>query len=170
MSDETQPGIRETVYKQPAGKEPTPATEVTGMDVRQVEAQTVIMQQSRAETITAERLNMEKSAARAIDGKSVQMENSAAMVVSSERTVLQGASAAVVSSTDLRMVGSQALVVNADQAQLEGSRALVLAGQPSGDVRVLFNVSSAAMFGAAVGVGLALASSILRRLFGRKGR
>ena len=168
MADESQPGIRETTYKQPPTREPTPATEVDRVGVRNVEAETVIFNRGSAQSVNAARVTLDHAAARSVDAKSLQMDRSAAARVNSERVVLQGSSASQISARELRMVRSQAGVVVAREAHLEGSRVLLFAGRTSGEVSTVLTIPTAAALGAAVGAGMALMFALLRLAF-RKG-
>lgn len=168
MAEEPNPGIRETLYKQPATREQVAATEIDRTGVRDVEAGTVIIKRSNAQSVTAERLTMERSAAKSIDAKSLQMDRSAAARLNSERVVLQGSTASQISTHELRMVRSQAGFVSAQNAHLEESRVLVLAGHAEGDVHTVLTARSAALLGAAFGASAAIVSALIR-LAVRKG-
>lgn len=168
MAEESQPGIRETTYKQPASREPAPATEVDRTSVRSVQAETVIIKRGNAQTITANRVSLDRAAGRSIDAKSLQMERSAAARINSERAVLQGSSASQISARELRMVRSQAGVVTAREAHLEDSRVFVFAGRADGKFTTVFTVPSAAVLGVAFGAGVAIVAAVLRTAF-RKG-
>ncbi len=167
MVKEFRTGIRETTYKQPASREPTPATEVDRTSVQNVEAETVILTRGNAQSIHAERVSMERAAARSIDAKSLQMERSAAARVNSERAVLQSSSASQISAHDLRMVRSQAGVVVAHNAHFEGSRVFMFAGKSEGDVTTVLSIPTAAALGAAFGVGVTVVLALLRIAFRR---
>jgi len=167
MAEESQPGIRETTYKQPASREPSPATEVERTSVQNVEAQTVIMKRGSAQSINAERVSLEQAAARSIDAKSLQMNRSAAARVNSERVVLQGSSSSQISAHELRMVRSQAGVVMAREARFEGSRIFFFAGRAEGDVSTALTIPTAAALGAAFGAGVAVVVALLRVAFRR---
>ncbi len=167
MAEQSQPGIRETTYKQPAGRESVPATEVERTSVRNVQAETVILTRGNAQSITSDRVSMDRSAARSVDAKSLQMERSAAARINSERAVLQGSSASQISARELRMVRSQAGVVVAREAHIEGSRVFLFAGRADGDVTTILSVPSAVILGAAFGAGIAIVAVLLRTAFRR---
>ncbi len=167
MADESQPGIRETTYKQPATRVPAAATEVDRTSVRNVDAETVIMHRGNAQSITGDRVSLDRAAARSIDAKSLQMERSAAARINSERAVLQGSSASQVAARELRMVRSQAGVVVAREAHFEDSRILLFAGKADGDVLTALTVPTAAALGVAIGAGAALAVALLRMVLRR---
>jgi len=167
MTEEPQPGIRETLHKQPATREQVAATEVNRSNVRDVEAETVIITRGNVQTVTAERVTMERSAAKSIDAKSLQMDRSAAARLNSERVVLQGSSASQISTHELRMVRSQAGVIVAQNAHLEESRVLVLAGHAEGDVHTVLTARSAALLGAAFGASAAIVAALIRLAFRR---
>jgi len=167
MTEDAQPGIRETLYKQPATREQVPATEVDRTGVRDVEAGTVIITRGNAQTVNAERVSMERSAARSIDAKSLQLDRSAAARLNSERVVLQGSTASQISTRELRMVRSQAGFVAAQQAHLEESRVFVLAGRADGEVHTVLTAGSAALLGAAFGASVAIVTALIRLAFRR---
>lgn len=165
-----QSGIRQTVYKQPAGKVPTEATEVVGTEVPAIEAQTVIVKRGSAGRVAAERVSLEQSAAKRIEAKSVQADQAGIMSIEGERVVLQHSGASRIKTNELRMVRSRAVLVRTEQAHLENARAVLLVGKAEGDARIAFTVPSAALFGAALGAGLAVAGGLLKLLFGRGAR
>lgn len=155
-------GIREVTYKMPATRESARATEATGSDLNNIEAQTVMMKQSGAEQITADRVVMEQSGAKSIEAKSVQMDQSGVVALGSDNTVLMQSSAIQVVAEEARLSKSSALIVSARQARIEDSRVFLFAGTADGEVNTALTPLTAAIFGAAFGLVLALASVILR--------
>lgn len=155
-------GIREVTYKMPATRESAQATEATGSDLNNVEAQTVMMKQSGAEQITADRVVMEQSGAKSIDAKSVQMDQSGVVALGSDNTVLMQSSAVQVVADEARLSKSSALIVSARQARIEDSSVFLFAGTADGEVKPVLTPLTAAIFGAAAGLVLALVSVLLR--------
>src|SRR6187200_1066989 len=62
--------IRQTIFKRPGSREQVPATEAMSANLSAVNAETVLMNQSGSEGITADRVTMERSGSRSIDAKS----------------------------------------------------------------------------------------------------
>jgi hypothetical protein len=165
--DGAESGIRQTTYRQGAGAVPTEATEVTGVDVLNVNAETVILRRSGAQKVTAERASLEQSGTMSIEAKSVQMDRSSAMTVRGEQTVLQESRAGLVQGNEVRLVRSRALVTVADQVHLDDARVWLLAGKAEGNARVTFTPVSAAVAGVAFGGSLAMLLTLFRLIFGK---
>lgn len=153
-SHNQEPGVHETIYKQPAGKVTTDATQATLVQTESVEGETVLLEHSSAENIQAERLSLTTSKASSIQASSVQMDKSAANRIESERVVLQDSAAAQLSADSVRMVKSRAVLVNSNETTMEeGSKALlVITGGLTGDARALVTVPAAAVLGAMLAV------------------
>lgn len=160
--DQRDPGIRETTYKLPATREAARATEATQTDLKNIEAQTVMMKQSGAERITADRVTMEQSGAKTLETKSAQLDQSGVLALSSDYTVLMQSSAVQVVAEEVRLSKSRAIFVNAKQAHLEGSKVVFFSGTAEGDVKTLFTPATAGVLGAAFGLVFAIAAMIAR--------
>ena len=171
MPDDPRPGseptIRETTYKQPGGRVEAPATEASDTELSAVNATTVLMNRSGSEQVTAERVTMERSGARSLDTKSAQLERSGVVALGSEHTVLLHSSAVQVVAEEARLSHSAAAFLFSDKVELsDDSRVLLFAGTATGDVRAAFTPRTAAIFGAAAGVALAVVL-LLARAIGR---
>ena len=165
---EHDPDIRETTYKLPATRESANATEATQTDLKNIEAQTVMMTQSGAEHITADRVTMERSGAKTLETKSAQLDQSGVLALSSDHTVLMQSSAVQVVAEEVRLSKSSAVFVNARQAHIEQSRIVFFSGTAAGDVKTIFTPTTAAILGAAFGLVLAIASIIGRAATARE--
>lgn len=164
---EPRTNIRETTYKMPATRESAQATEATQTDLKNIEAQTVMMKQSGAERITADRVTMEQSGAKTLEAKSAQLDQSGVVALSSDHTVLMQSSAVQVVAEEARLTKSSAVFVNAKQAHLEDSRVVVFSGTADGDVKTIFTPITAAALGAACGLIFAITTIIARALTAR---
>lgn len=151
---EQEPGIHQTTYKQPAGKVPTEATRASKVHAQNVEGETVIMDQSSAETVSGERVNVSTSRISNLRASSVQMEKSAAVSVNTEKAALQECATVRMNADSVRMVKSSALLSTSNETTLEeGSSALlVITGGLSGDARALVTVPASALLGALLAV------------------
>lgn len=154
--------VRETIYKQPATREQTPATETVQAELREVSATTVLMDRSGSEHITAERVSLERSGAKSIDTKSAQLDHSGVVALGSDNTVLLHSSAVQVVADEVRMSRSAAVFVAAGQATIQDSRIVLFAGNADGDVQAVITAREAAIFGAVAGAVLALLTILLR--------
>jgi hypothetical protein len=159
-----EPGVHQTTYKQPAGKVPTEATQATRVFAGKVEGQTVLLDDSSADIIDAERVSLKTSKASNVSSKSVQMEKSAAVSIESERTVLQDSAAVQVAGDSVRMVKSRAVLVNANETHLEdGSRAvLIITGGITGEARALVTVPAATVVAVILGLVASLVFAVIR--------
>ena len=175
MSDEArkpenddEPGvIRETTYKKTATREEGRATEASQTSLQNVEAETVMMDRSKSETVSGSRVVMDRSGARSIEANSTQMDRSGVVTLGSDNVVLLRSRAVQAVSDELRMNRSQALFVSARNAEIENSRIVLFAGNASGEVRMLFTPATAAIAGAGLGVVLLLLGGLLKTIFGR---
>jgi hypothetical protein len=149
-SQNNEPGVEQTTWKQPAGNVPTDALKATQAHVDNLEGETVLVEQSTVDHIKGDRVTIKMSKASSVEASSVQMEKSAAVTVGSEKSVLQESAAAHVDAAHLRMVKSSALLVqSSDTTMEEGSTAfLVITGGLSGEARALVTVPAAAIVGA----------------------
>lgn len=171
---EKQPGsdengvIRETTYKQRATREEAPATEAQGAQLRDVSAETVMMNQSQSEKVTGERVIMDRSGAKTIDAKSAQLDHSGAVALGADNAVLLHSGAVQVVSEEARLNHSQVVFLSSEQAEIENSRIVFFAGSAGGDFRTVFTPVTAAIAGAAVAIALLLAGGLARAIFGSK--
>ena len=159
---ERDPGIREITYKQPATRESANATEATQTDLKNIEAQAVMMKQSGAERITADRVTMERSGAKTLETKSAQLDQSGVVALSSDHTVLMQSSAVQVVAEDVRLSKSSAVFVNARQAHIEQSRIVFFSGSADGELKTVFTPTTAAILGAAFGLVFAIVTMIVK--------
>jgi hypothetical protein len=160
-------GIRETTYKQPATREEAPATEAVRSDLRDVQAETVMLDRSKSERVSGARVVMERSAAKSIEAKSAQLDRSAVVALGTEHAVLLRSRAVQVVSEHARLNRSQAVILAAGNAEIENSRIILFAGNASGDVRTVFTPLTAAIAGAGIGFVLLALGALLRAIFGR---
>jgi len=159
--------VAETVEKSDTTKRPTIGSEVLYADAGNVEATTVILEHSGAETVTAERATIEHSDVKSLEARSVQFVKSGALKVKAENAVLQGSSAAVIQADEARIVKSKAMLINAGKLTAEGNVQTVLQfGPVDGEIKTIFTPQSAAAFGAAFGFVVLILGAIARRLFG----
>ena len=154
--------IRETVFKRPGTREQIPATEATGANLSEVNATTVLMNQSGSEGITADRVTMERSGSRSIDAKSVQMDQSGVVALSTEQAVLLKSSAVQVVAEEARLSHSSALFLSSGKASIENSRIAIFAGSADGDVQPLITGRTAGMLAGALAAFLVLLAMLLR--------
>ncbi len=159
--------IRETTIKDTATREPVPATEATNADLQNVEAATVIMKQSGAEKIVADRVSMEQSGAKSIEAKSAQLDQSGVLALGSDNVAMMQSSAVQIVTEEIRLTKSSAVFVNARQARVEDSRIVLFAGTADGEVNTAFTPVTAAIAGGAFGLVLALVTFALRALASR---
>jgi hypothetical protein len=159
--------IRETTYKLPATREEAPATEALRAHLRDVNAQTVMMNQSNSEQVTGERVVMERSGARSIDAKSAQLDRSGVVALGADHTVLLRSGAVQIVAEEARLNRSQALFLSTERAEIENSRIVFFAGTTEGDIRPMLTPQTAAIAGAAAGLVLLLLGGLLRAVFGR---
>jgi hypothetical protein len=162
-------GIHQITYKQPGGYEPTEATEAVRTRVDRVEGQTVILRQSSAGLVTSERLTAEQSAFSTVEARSAQLSQSAVQRLDAERAVAEHSRILATSAGSVRLVKSQAVLVKADHAQIEGGRIFWFIGRADGPITATLTPTSAAILGAALGIGLTLASALLRLIRGQEG-
>jgi hypothetical protein len=131
-------------------------------DLADVNAATVVLERSGAETVTADTLRMDRSGARSIDARTVEMDRSGTVALGSDQAVLRDSSAVQVVGEHVELVDSRAVFVSAGEATIERSRIVVFAGHATGDVQTLFTTKSAAMLGGAFALVLALLSVVFR--------
>jgi hypothetical protein len=147
------PNIRKTIFKKPGGREETPATAADDAELSAVQGETVLLNRSGSERITAERISMDRSGARSIEAKSAQLDRSGVVALGSEHTVLLHSSAVQVVAEEARLSRSAVGFLFSDKVELtDDSRVFFFAGSANGDVRALFTPRSAAAFGAVVGL------------------
>lgn len=150
------PNIRQTTHKQPGGWVETPATEANDAELSAVRGETVLLNRSGSEQITAERISMDRSGARSIDANSAQLDRSGVVALGSEHTVLLHSSAVQVVAEEARLSRSAVGFLFSDQVELsDDSRVFFFAGSATGDVRALFTPRTAAVFGGALGLVVA---------------
>lgn len=162
--------IRETTYKRPATREEAPATEAVQANLRDVNAETVMMNRSNSERVTGERVVMERSGARSIDVKSAQLDRSGVVALGADHTVLLRSGAVQIVSEEARLNRSRAVFLSAKRAEIENSQIIFFAGTAEGDVRPLLTPQTAAIAGASAGLVLLLLGGLLRAIFGRDAR
>ncbi|MGH2531153.1 MAG: hypothetical protein ACRDJW_02495 [Thermomicrobiales bacterium] len=157
--------VSETVAKEQTTKSPTAASELLYADAGDVEATTVTMERSGAETVTGQRVVMDHSDARHVDARSAQLDRSGVLSLKSERAVLHGGAAGVVAAGEARIVRSKVGLIASGQTTVEGDlKALVHIGPVDGNVRTVLDPVSAVGAGAAFGVVVVIARWLARRL------
>jgi hypothetical protein len=157
----------EIVAKTDTTKSPVEANELLRADAGDVQATTVSMDRSGAETITAQRVTMERSGAKTLEARSAQLVNSGVAFLKSEQAVMQGGSAVLVSASEARLVKSRAVVVVADRLTGEGElKALLHVGSSDGCIRPVLDGSGALRFGAAFGLVVLVFGRLVRRFVG----
>ena len=144
--------IRETTFKQAPSRELTPATEAVGAQLQDINATTVLMNQSVGRHITAERITLEQSAAQTVDAKSAQLDKSGVVTLGADNSVLLHSRAVQVVAEEARVSRSQVGLMIADKAEVEHSRILLFAGSAEGDVQAAFTPVTAAIAGGAFGL------------------
>jgi hypothetical protein len=155
------------VAKSDTTKSPVEANELLRADAGDVQATTVTMDRSGAETVTAQRVTMERSGAKTLDARSAQLVNSGVAILKSERAVMQGGSAVLVSTAEARLVNSRAVVVVADRLTGEGElKALLHIGSSDGCIRPVLDGRGALGFGAAFGLVMLVFGGLVRRFVG----
>jgi hypothetical protein len=160
-------GAPEFVAKTDTTKSPVEANELLRADAGDVQATTVTMDRSGAETVTAQRVTMERSGAKTLEARSAQLVNSGVVFLKSERAVLQGGSALFVSAGEARLVKSRAIAVIADRLTAEGElKTLLHIGSSDGCIRPVLDGKGALRFGAAFGFVVLVFGSLVRRLVG----
>ena len=151
------------ILKDAAGNAPLAASELLDADSRDVRAETVLMERSGAEAITAERVSIVESGARSIEARSAQVDRSGVLALTGQQVVLQDSSAVSVTADEVRLVKGFAVFVRAEKVSLDGeSRTIVMDGE---GIRPVVGVAGAAAFGA----GLGLVLLLLGRAFRRRG-
>src|SRR4051794_27369839 len=94
------PVVAATVEKAGTTKSPLPGSELLYADAGNVDATTVTMDHSGAETVTAERATIEHSDVRSLAARSVQLINSGSLTIKAENAVLQRSSAGFIRADD----------------------------------------------------------------------
>lgn len=175
MSDEQTPGedngddvIREITYKQRATREEAPATEALHAQLRDVSAETVMMNRSQSEKVTGDRVVMDRSGAKTIDAKSAQLDRSGAVALGADNAVLLHSGAVQVVSEEARLNRSRVIFLSSPKAEIENSRIVLFAGSAEGEVQTMFTPLTAGVAGAAFAIALLLLGGLARGLFGRK--
>lgn len=152
--------------KEAAAPPSTPA-EATAVDLLNIDARTVILQESGAQKISADRVILRRSGSKTIDATSVELDRSLALVVRGRRAVLNGSRVFLARGDDVSLARSRALVVIAGRVRLDGSHGLVLAGRVEGDGRPAATPGAAFAFGAGFGAIVALVA-LMARVFVRR--
>ena len=155
--------LPEAIARDSAYRTPMPTSELLDGDVRNVQASSVTMERSGAESIVADRVSISNSGTRSIEAKSAQVDRSGVLSLRGQSVVLQESSAVSITADEVRMVNGTALFVRAGRVDFEdGARAIVMDGEGT---RPVVTVQGAAAFGAALGFVLL----VLGRMFGRRG-
>lgn len=178
FSEETD-GVLPVTWERPKGTITEESTEL-------VDAPSVMMDRSGAQTIKGQRITMTNSGAQSIDARSVKLENSGAAKLAAERATLNDSSVLVGSAKDLRLTQSRvaALAVGGSATLAEGNAigALAVGGEleAAHDVRAVFLAAGSVKAGgsvssvlnpvsaAALGGGFAVVLAIVTRLFRRR--
>ena len=156
--------LPEAVLKASTTKSPTPGTELLGTDAGSVEGQTVSLERSGAEHVTAERAIVSNSGVRSLDARSAQFDRSGVLSLQAEKTVLQESSAVAIVADEVRLVASRALVVNTRELSADDKTRILIGVGGAGEIRPVVSGGGAAAFGAALGLVLL----VLGRLLGRR--
>jgi hypothetical protein len=131
-------------------------------DLDEVNATTVVLERSGAETITADTLRMDRSGARSIDARSVEMDRSGTVALGSDHAVLRSSSAVQVVADQVELVQSKAVFVSAREARIDRSNIVLFAGSASGDVRALLTPVTAGVLGGAFALVVMIMSAFFR--------
>jgi hypothetical protein len=163
-SQNNDPGVEQTTWKQPAGNVPTDAVKASRSQIERVEGETVLVDSSQIDQIHGERVTVKMSKASSVEASSIQMEKSAAVTVESEKAVLQESAALHVDAAHMRMAKSSALIVQShDTTMEEGSTAfLIITGGLTGEARALVKVPAAAVVGAFFAILTTLVFAIIK--------
>lgn len=153
--------VRETTFKQAPSRESAPATEALNAQLQDVNATTVLMNQSSGQQITAERITMEQSGAKTVDAKSAQLDKSGVVALGTDNAVLLHSGAIQVVAEEARLSRSQVGLMIADKAEIEDSRIFFFAGSAEGDVQAALTPVTAAIAGATFGLVVTLLMLLL---------
>lgn len=157
--------VSETVAKEETTKSPTSASELLYADAGHVEAATVSMERSSAETVTGQRVVMDHADARRVDARSAQLDRCGVLVLKSERAVMHAGTAGVIGAAEARIVRSRVGLVASGQTTVEGElKTLVHVGPVEGNVRTVLDPATAAGLGAAFGLVVLIVGGLRRRL------
>jgi hypothetical protein len=163
--NEAAPAASEVIVNSGPEKRPTPTTEILRAEAGNIHADSVSMERSGAEQVTAERVIMNNSGARTVDARSAQIDRSGILALRSEKAVLYNSTAIAVATTEARIVRAPVFLLKADSVTFEGdAKIAILAGPACGDVRPIVDAQGAAMFGACAGVVVVLLGKLLGRL------
>lgn len=155
----------EVIVKSVPENRPTLATELLRAEAGDVKADTVTMERSGAEQVTAERAIITNSGARTVDARSAQIDRSGILALNSEKAVFYNSSAVAVAAGEARIVRGRVFMLKADNATIEGDARIGLyAGPASENVRPLLDARGAAALGGAFGAVFLILGSLLRRL------
>jgi hypothetical protein len=153
-------------------------------DLDSIRAKNVTMDRSGAENIDAETVKMTNAGAKSIRATTIEMQNSGSMTVTGDKVTMQQSSAMLVAGQNIELSESGVFSVQAESATLHGNsrQGVLIAGkvtaeqdvravigiigkvEGSGRVNVMFDPPAAA----ALGAGLALVLTLIRRVFSRK--
>lgn len=162
--DRSDTRLPQAVLKSSTTKSPTAATELLRAETRNVQGETVSLEHSGAEQITAERAIVSNSGARSVQARSAQFDRSGVLSLHADKVVLQESSAVSVIATSVRLVRTKALFVKADSISGDPDSRVLVAGGSDAMVRPVVSSTGAAAAGAA----FAVVWLILGRLVGRR--
>jgi hypothetical protein len=153
-SQNPNPGVHQTTWKQPAGNETVDATQADMVKADRVEGENILFDRSSADEVRGDRVTLKQSKASTVQASSVQMDKSAAVAIDSENLVMQDSAAAFVEAGTTRMVKSRAVLLQSEETVMEdGSQAvLVITGGLTGEARALVTVPAAAVVGAVLAI------------------
>jgi hypothetical protein len=141
--------------------------ELRSAAAKSIDADRVTMHFSAAQTIDAESIEMYSSAAQRVEADTIRMVQSRAVSAHAETLVAEQSNLGVLRATEATLADSQVFALVGDRVQAANVSTLwLIARQVEGEVKTVFDLRSAAVFGAALGgvLGLvALMSGMLRR-------
>jgi hypothetical protein len=128
--------------------------------------QDVVTVESKAlESVTAETVHIQSGGAQSVQATTVHVAQGGIAAAKAETITVQEGGIAIARGTNVAIHGGGAFLVAAEHAEVENGPVVLLAAREvGGEVKVLFDVKAALLFGLAMGVVVGL----LRRLPKRK--
>jgi hypothetical protein len=160
---EVQPAVSET-DKGAAGAD---RVNLQSSAAKSIDAETVMMHSSAAQTVDAETIEMHSSAAQRMVADTIRMVQSQTFGVHTETLVVEQSNLGLLRAANATLADSTVFALVSDRVQAAHVSAMwLIARQVEGEVKTLFDLRSAAVFGAVLGGVLslfALVAGMLRR-------
>jgi len=153
--------LPETLLDAPGTHAPVRTGEALDRDLRDVHADSVVMERSGAETITAERVSLSNSGARSIEAGSAQVEQAGVLALQARTADLSQSSVVSLVADEVRLSQSAVVFLRAGEVSVDGGTKVLVSDVPG--ARPLVSLQGAAAFGAALGFVLLAIGRLFRR-------